>query len=211
MKRLLMLLVLVCLALIGIFFLFRLGTYSGVTRAQIQETLPGDEIIPHPWIVIDRAATLPASASSSWPWVQQLGKDRAGWYAPRWLENFLKKHSAATIQPEFQHLKVGDVVPDWGGGSLKVLEIDPGHYVVYGSVRGDAHASSTAAITAYAFTWTLALEDNTSSSTVFHLRLRLTPPTSTWQRILPAAPLGIIDYATDVVMFKGLQQKLSGQ
>jgi hypothetical protein len=207
MKRRWWILIILILIVLAIFLLFRLGTRSGVTDAQVSEALPGDAIIPHPWITIDRAAVMPASASTTWPWVEQLGKDRAGWYAPLWLENLLKEHSATTVEPQYQNLQVGDVIPDWGGGSLKVLALQPGQYVVYGSLHAPTNASSTEGMTNYAFTWTLILEDSTSTSTVFHLRLRITPPT-TWQRYLPAAPLGIIDYATDVVMLDGLQQKL---
>lgn len=201
-------LVLLVLIAVGIALLFRLGVRSGVTDAQVLEPLPGDDIIPYPWITIDRAAVLPASASSTWPWVEQLGKDRGGWYAPSWLEDALKEHSAAQAIPQFQNLKTGDVVPDWGGGSLKVLAIEPGHYVVYGSLHGLATDSRTASMSNYGFTWTLILENSTPSSTNFHLRLRITPPHD-WQRNLPAAPLGLIDYATDIVMFEGLAQKLS--
>jgi hypothetical protein len=179
-----------------------------VTDAQVSESLPGDDLLAHPWITIDRAARLPASATSTWPWIVQLGKDRAGWYAPQWLENLLQKHSAASIEPAFQNLQVGDVIPDWGGGSLKVLEIVPDQYIVYGSLHSSATASSTASETNYQFIWTLILEDSTASSTTFHLRLRIASPTSAWIRALPAAPIGLIDYATDVVLFQGLKEKL---
>ena len=77
---------LVLTALIG-----HLGTRSGVTSAQVSETLPGDEIFPDPWITIDRAGTMPAAASTTWPWVAQLGADRAGWYAPIWFEDLIDR------------------------------------------------------------------------------------------------------------------------
>jgi hypothetical protein len=211
--------ILIILVSIGILLILnRLGTRSGVTDAQVQEALLGDSIIPDPWISIDRAATLPASAQNSWPWVAQLGKDRAGWYAPMWLEDAIKEHSATTTLPQFQNLTVGEVVPDWGGGSLKVLAVVPGQYVVYGSIGHDAgmnatnndtNSSSTASTTPhYNFTWALVLEHDTPTSTSFHLRLRLPKPTSGSARYIPPSLPGLIDYATDVVMFAGLKEKL---
>lgn len=181
--------------------LIRLGTRSGVTDTQVHETLPGDEIFPDPWISIDRAAVLPVSAEQAWPWVAQLGKDRGGWYAPRWLENVLHAHSATTTLPQFQNIQVGEIVPDWGNGMLKVLEIQPDQYVLYASVATDSPE--------YHFTWALVLENNTPHGTTFHLRLRIPRPTTSLVRFIPPSLPGLIDYATDVVLFAGLREKLS--
>ncbi len=193
----------ILLIIFVLFFLNEIGTRSGVTREQVSETLPGDSVIPDPWISIDRAGTLPASNQTAWPWVEQLGKDRGGWYAPLWLENMLHEHSASTTLPQYQNLKVGDVVHDWGGGTLIVLALSPTHYVVYGS-----HPANAATSSPYAFTWALVLEDNTPSSTSFHLRLRMQKPTHGFARYVPPSLPGLIDYATDVVMFTGLREKL---
>jgi hypothetical protein len=196
--------VVVLVILVGILLLLNeVGTRSGVTHAEVTETLPGDAIIPDPWISIDRAGTLLASSNTAWPWVEQLGKDRGGWYAPLWLENMLHEHSATTTLSQFQNLKVGDVIPDWGGGTLTVLAISPGNYVVYGSHEANAATSSP-----YMFTWALVLENDTPTSTTFHLRLRMQKPTHGFSRYLPASLPGLADYATDVVMFAGLQEKL---
>jgi hypothetical protein len=207
----------IVLLIIGLLLLLnRIGTRSGVTDAQVQEALPGDSIFPQPWISIDRAATLPVSAQDALPWVVQLGKDRAGWYAPMWLEDALKDHSATTTLPQFQNLTVGEVVPDWGGGSLQVLQVVPDQYVVYGSIGHDAgmgsgtsNGTSTASTTPhYNFTWALVLEHDTPNSTSFHLRLRIPKPTSGLAQYIPPSLPGLIDYATDEVMFAGLKEKL---
>jgi hypothetical protein len=200
MKRIFIIAAAVVILILVLAGLSILGTHSGATRAQITEALPGDEIIPHPWISIDRAATLPVSKDVAWPWVIQIGKDRAGWYAPRWLEDTLNKHAASSTLPQFQNLSVGDIVPDWGGGSLKVLALVPNSYVLYGSIHGNATST-------YEFTWALVLEDDTPTSSSFHLRLRIQSPTS-WARYIPASIPGLIDYATDVVMFDGLKERL---
>jgi hypothetical protein len=212
MKKLLTVLAVV-VAVLGIILItvMDLGARSGVTSAQVQETLPGDEIIPHPWISIDRAATMPASASTTWPWVAQLGNSRGGWYAPLWLENAIHEHAASSTLPQFQNLTVGEVVPDWGGGSLKVLAVDPGNYVVYGSIHERTGSIAAAEEMQYAFTWALVLENDTPSSTSFHLRLRLAQPVgSGFAKYIPPSLPGFFDYATDVVMFAGLKDRLDG-
>jgi hypothetical protein len=193
----------VILILVGLMIVLnRIGTRSGVTDAQVSETLPGDSIFPDPWISIDRAATLPVSAQTAWPWVAQLGDQRAGWYAPMWLENTLHLYSASSTLPQFQNLTMDEVIPDFGGGKLKVLAVVPNQYVVYASIP----SSGTASTTTYNFTWALVLENNTPSFTSFHLRLRIRRPAkATW---IPPSLLGVIDYATDVVMFDGLKEQL---
>lgn len=193
------------LAIALAFIVHSLGTRNGVTQTQVMEALPGDELITDPWITIDRAATLPVTAAVAWPWVQQLGKDRGGWYAPLWLENALDKHAASSTLPQFQNLKAGDMIPDWGGGSLEVLALQKDAYIVYGSIHPSA-ATTTAQ--PYGFIWSLVLENDTASTTSFHLRLRLAKPTGTTARFVPPSLPGMIDYFTDVVLFEGLKERL---
>ena len=50
---------------------------------------PGDDVVPDAPVVMDREAVLPGSAEQLWPWLVQLGKDRAGWYFPRWAERVI--------------------------------------------------------------------------------------------------------------------------
>jgi hypothetical protein len=196
--------VIILILVIGCMYFFNeIGTRSGVSPAEVSETLPEDFLIPTPWISIDRAGTLPVSNQKAWPWVEQLGKDRGGWYAPAWIENTIHEYSASTTLTQFQNLKIGDVVPDWGGGTLTVLAISPPNYVVYGS-----HSANAASSTPYNFTWALVLENDTPTSTTFHLRLRIRKPTHGLAQYLPPSLPGFIDYVTDEVMFAGLQEKL---
>ena len=76
-----------------------------------------------------------------WPWLAQVGQDRAGFYTYTWLENLLGAdiHNANMIHPEWQHLVVGDawrlVPPDYlfgvGQGAVTpVLRVEPGHALV---------------------------------------------------------------------------------
>ena len=206
-RRTLYFLVILCVLIALGILIMHFGTRSGVTDAQVSESLPGDEIIPNAF-AIDRAATLPVPAETAWPWVAQLGSNRGGWYAPIWLENALNKYAASSTIPAFQNLTVGEVIPDYGGGSLKVLDVKPNQYVLYGSVRGSATSTEAASQTSYNFTWLLILENNTPTSTSFHLRLRMPKGSKGIAKYIPGAIPGMIDYATDIVMFAGLQERL---
>ena len=62
--------------------------------------------------------TLPAPPEQVWPWLVQLGKERAGWYLPGWLERAVPRgrRSLRFLDSDFQELAPGDEVPDWGPG-----------------------------------------------------------------------------------------------
>src|ERR1700685_346708 len=94
-------------------------TFSSVaaTPAEREATRPGDDIIARPDVVMDRAVAVGAPAVTVWPWIAQLGKKRAGWYLPRTIERFMPHRGRAVrgIYPAWQHLAVGDVIPDYGG------------------------------------------------------------------------------------------------
>ncbi len=89
---------------------------------------------------MDRAFDLPAPPDAVWPWIAQLGKNRSGWYQPGWVERFVPRRRARRrIEPALQHLRVGDVIDDWGGAHATYWEIvtqDAPNVLVHRSTRG---------------------------------------------------------------------------
>jgi hypothetical protein len=84
----------------------------GATDAEIQRTLPGDDLVPNPKWQYTNAITIEAPVTDVWPWLVQIGQGRGGWYTYEWLENLVGCgiHNANQIIQEFQHLEVGDSV-----------------------------------------------------------------------------------------------------
>jgi len=86
---------------------------------------------------IDRGVTVRASADSVWPWLAQIGQDRAGFYSYDWLERAMgiEVHNADALVPAWQERQVGDLVravqPDFFGGRFgpavgwRISECDP--------------------------------------------------------------------------------------
>jgi hypothetical protein len=109
----------------------------GATKEEAAESLPGDERTPHPRVQSTRAITIDAPLEQVWPWIVQMGMGRGGFYTHEWVERplggyYAEGHSATRIHPEFQELKVGDLV-DYGGGNLvPVHEIEPFKHLVHG-------------------------------------------------------------------------------
>lgn len=135
------------------------------TAAERAAALPGDKLVPDPDVVMDRAFDLPAPPATVWPWFVQLGKQRAGWYLPRTIERLvpLRRRGLRRIEPRWQQLSVGDVIPDWGGHdeTFTVAVLDPPHALVHRSTRGRIELS-----------WAIVLSPG-PTGTRAHLRLRL--------------------------------------
>jgi hypothetical protein len=83
----------------------------GATAEEQQMTLPGDDADPAPYVT--RAININAPPSAVWPWIVQMGQDRAGFYSNSWLENLFGSdiHNADSLHPEWQQRPIGDRVP----------------------------------------------------------------------------------------------------
>ena len=161
------------------------------------DRLPGDELVDAD-VIMERAFTLDASPSSVWPWLVQIGKDRAGWYLPRAVELFIPpaRRAARRLDPRFASLEVGQTIADWGGrdATLTVAEISEPEHLVFTSRRGRA-----------GFTWALVLTD-LGGRTRVRSRVRIGPVRRTW---LAKYGGGLIDAATIHGLARGLRERLA--
>lgn len=166
-----------------------------------RRVVPGDDVIPAAGLVFDRTATFAATPEDLWPWIAQLGKRRAGWYAPSWFERLIPRSRRAIrhIDARWQSLAPGDRVPDYGGPheEFEVAAIDPPHSLVY---RSDRKAGS--------FSWALVLTPCESGRSLLHARFRGTL-TSTGLKRRAIETLGdLFDAATVELMFRGLRERV---
>jgi hypothetical protein len=163
-------------------------------------TLPGDDLVPHPDVVMDRAFDLAASPDQVWPWFVQLGKKRAGWYLPRSVERFLpaSRRALRRIEPTFQQLRVGSVIPDWGGKreTFEVAILEPPHVLVHTTQRGRTFGSWAIVLTAY----------DGNAATHVQLRLRLAPVKRKW---LAGSAGELLDASTIAGLAAGLCERLA--
>lgn len=81
----------------------------GTIDEEHRQSIPGDELVPHPKSQLTMAVTVQAPAVNIWPWFVQLGCQRGGWYSYDLLDNG-GISSADRIIPEYQQLEVGDIV-----------------------------------------------------------------------------------------------------
>jgi hypothetical protein len=104
----------------------------GATAAERSGPLPGDDLVPDARYVTTRAITIDAPPDRIWPWLVQMGQDRAGFYTHNWVERLLQSGipDDHAIHPEWQNLAVGDLMRtnrDIGGKPMgwPVVSVDP--------------------------------------------------------------------------------------
>lgn len=96
----------------------------GTSRAERDGDIPGLGQTLDNNYRIDHGVTIHAAADDVWPWLAQLGQDRAGFYSYDWLERAVGDaiHNADSLVPAWQTRGVGDLVraaqPDYLGGRL---------------------------------------------------------------------------------------------
>jgi hypothetical protein len=85
----------------------------GTAGDEATRPLPGDAIVAEPAVQCTRAVTVAAPPDAIWPWLVQMGQDRAAFYSLDWLERLFgaEMHNADRVHPEWQRLAVGD--PIW--------------------------------------------------------------------------------------------------
>ncbi|MCH9734788.1 MAG: SRPBCC family protein [Actinomycetia bacterium] len=84
----------------------------GTTKEECTMSLPGDELIRRPAVQSTEGIWIDAPPAAVWPWIAQIGQDRAGLYGFETLENLigLDYDNADRIHPEWQLLTPGDTV-----------------------------------------------------------------------------------------------------
>ena len=113
--------------------MFKMFEWCRATPDEVRRTLPGDEVIPYPIGSATNAITIDVPPDHVWPWLVQMGCDRAGWYSYDHLDN-AGRHSATTINPAWQHLAIGDVMPSAPGvrDAFVVMNFTPGTMLLLG-------------------------------------------------------------------------------
>lgn len=170
----------------------------GASPEEVHALLPGDRLVPAADVVMDRGFDLPAQPGAVWPWFVQLGKERSGWYLPRWAEALIPagRRALRTIDPALQDLSAGDVIADWGGpgATFEIVAVDPPRALVHRSQRG-----------ALAISWAIVLRPAAGTGTRVHLRLRLA---GVKRRRLVEIGGGLFDLLTIAGLAAGLRERL---
>jgi hypothetical protein len=115
----------------------------GATDLEVSEPLPGDDVATGDIPQTTRAVTIAAPIEAVWPWLAQLGQDRAGFYSYEILEDLVgcEMPRATGIVPEFQAWRTGDQL--WmypprkldGLGGAPLVDYEAGRHLVFATRR----------------------------------------------------------------------------
>lgn len=106
----------------------------GLVSADIERSLPGDDLVADARVVETRSLSVDAPPAAVWPWIVQMGYGRGGWYSFDKLDRPWGPDAGATdgdgfgsadsILPDYQDLAVGDVMPTHPGGGFDVRVVE---------------------------------------------------------------------------------------
>ena len=104
----------------------------GASDEEVDGPYPGRELVPDGTRASTMAMTVYAPPAQVWPWLVQMGWDRAGWYSWDRLDNG-GRPSAQELHPEWQNLSVGDYLKAWSPGeptdTWEVAALEPGRFL----------------------------------------------------------------------------------
>lgn len=100
----------------------------GVDPDDAEASFAGDDLVPDATVVETRGVEIDAPPDAVWPWLVQMGYNRAGWYSYDLVD--MKGASVDEILPELQHLAVGDLVPNSPDTAFVVRALDAGRSLV---------------------------------------------------------------------------------
>ncbi|MEO7130516.1 MAG: SRPBCC family protein [Dermatophilaceae bacterium] len=122
------------------------GLHWGATTGEVDEQLPGDEVVTEAGFATTRAITIGVPPERVWPWVVQLGQSRGGFYSYDWPPNLVgcDIHSVDEVVERWQHLAPGDTVWLHPKIALRVESINPGRSLVLRGPGGPGGGRPTA-------------------------------------------------------------------
>ena len=182
----------------------------GATSHEAREPLTGDSLVATPSMQTTRAITIAAAPEHVWPWLLQMGQGRGGLYTYTWIENALRAniHNLDRIDPDLQHLQVGDRVgltPDPYLGGIPgqyytVTEVQPREALVM------VQQLPTGAIT----TWSFVLRPRGSAETRPLVRARAATPARASARFQRALELLLLEpgyFIMEHGMMRGIKRR----
>jgi len=102
----------------------------GATDDEVRRPYPGADLVPGGTRGATIAVTLDTPPKDVWPWLVQMGTDRAGWYSWDRLDNW-SHPSAKRIHPKWQALALGAHLSAMADGSIwwEVAALEPERFL----------------------------------------------------------------------------------
>jgi hypothetical protein len=133
-------------------------SHWGLDAATAAEARPGDELVPRPRWAWTHGVEIDAPAEAVWPWIAQMGADRAGFYSYQSLENLAgcKLRNAEALHPEWAHREGDAFSLHPKQAPMRVVSLEPGRHLL--AYAGPDEAARAAGKPWAAVSWLFAVE-----------------------------------------------------
>jgi len=142
-------------------------SHWGLDEEAAGRDYPGDELVEHPRWSWTHGIEIDAPPEGVWPWVAQIGADRAGFYSYQWLENLAgcELRNAETLREEWEHRAGDTLVLHPKARPIPITKVEPGRYFL-------AHAPRAAGESWAAVSWLFLVEPLSPGRSRFISRFR---------------------------------------
>jgi hypothetical protein len=142
-------------------------SHWGLDEEAAGRDYPGDDLVGHPRWSWTHGIEIDAPAEDVWPWVAQIGADRAGFYSYQWLENLAgcDLRNAETLHREWEHRAGDTLVLHPKAPPIPVTEVESGRYFL-------AHAPREAGESWVTVSWLFLVEPLSPGRSRFISRFR---------------------------------------
>lgn len=187
-----------------------LGTPESRER---ERPLPGDALLLDARASLTHGITIDRTPQEIWPWLLQMGCDRAGYYSIDLLDNEGHR-SAREVHPDLQSVRVGDVLPARPGrkDGFEVLAVEPPYTLILSGLwdadqERQLPFASERPSKFWQITWVFVLEPLDDRSTRLHVRARAAFPQS---GALHASWIRSIHGLMEIAQLRGLKARAEG-
>ena len=190
----------------------------GLRPGEASRTLPGDDVVSRPDQQLTHGITVAAAPAEVWPWIAQMGYGRGGWYTPRWVDRYIWRVDAVSldrIDVGLGRLEAGDVILDGppGTATFDVVDVRPHRALVLHSRRhpltGVAPDLAAPQPGPYLdFSWTFVLDRDGPDATRLLLRTRGIAHLHPVSHALAWLLWPFIDYAMARWMLLGIKERV---
>ncbi len=186
----------------------------GATPAERATTLAGDGIVPDAASTTTRAIAIAALPSQVFPWVAQLGQNRAGFYSFELLEDLVgaEMPRAEALLPGAQEWKPGDELRMYpydklpGTGGAPLVDFVPGRALAFATQvpgrRADAPPDGS---------WAFVVEPAAAGTTRLLVRTRSAASPTLGGRIFERAVFEPMHFAMERRMMEGIARLAEGK
>jgi hypothetical protein len=189
-------------------FLRRRRNHWGIDETSAQRTFPGDDLVDAPKWSWTHAVEIDAPAEEVWPWVAQIGADRAGFYSYQWLENLAgcKLRNAEAIHPEWAIEENGVLLLHPEMPALRVASVAPGKWFVAHAPLDEAARAAGKSWAAVSWLFFVEALDTERCRVISRYRCACSDDLPTRVQLGPTLvePIG---FAMDRRMLKGIKER----